>query len=244
LDVTRKDSSRARRVGVAARLLVLVMLPMVAFGTLAVDSVLRNHASADVASRIARDVTTTRKMVQLSRSLANEAIAVGLENAALADHVSVAYIAGVIGYGPDMQIAQTRRATNAALSSLGKMSPVPAGQIDALRRQVDAQGIGSTEAVAAYVALYGRINCRGSTRVDRLSGSGPSRSERGSQLAVALSELQAVITAVQYGDAQSADLNQIVFGSATSGALRHSCSSGATARYVRLCRGRARGVTR
>ena len=95
-------------------------------------------------------------------------------------------------------------------------SPVPAGQIDALRRQVDAQKIDPTDAVAAYVALYGRITAvaiggLSDLRVRALQVGG------GSQLAVTLSELQAVITAVQYGDAQSADLNQIIFSSANPG---------------------------
>src|ERR1019366_1374230 len=133
------------------------MLPMVAFGTLAVDSVLGNHTSADVASRIAQDVTTTRHTVQLFRSLVNEAVAVGLDKAASEEHVSVADVAGALGYGPDIRIAETRRATDAALASLGKLSPVSAAQIDALRRQVDAKGIESIDASAAYVALYGRI---------------------------------------------------------------------------------------
>jgi hypothetical protein len=192
---------------------VLVMLPMVAFGTLAVDSVLQYRASADVASRIERDIKTTRGMVELFRSLVNEAIAVGLEKSASEAHVPVAAIAGALGYGPAVRSTKARPATDTALASLGESSPVSAEQIRALRRHVDAQTIGSIEASSAYVELYGRIT---TVLVAWFSDLGQRAVQvhRGSRLAVPLGELQAATTALQYGGAQSADLSELLLSSA------------------------------
>ncbi len=188
------------------------MLPMVAFGTLAVGGALQHRDSAKVASRIERDIETTRDAVQLFRSLVNEAIAVGLEKAASETGVPVENIAGVLGYGPDVRAATARPATDAALASLGASSPVSAAQIESVRHQVDGQAVGSIEASSAYVELYGRITGVALRRLSDLWQRAVQVRD-GSRLAVALSELQAATTALQYGNAQSADISEFLLAS-------------------------------
>jgi hypothetical protein len=148
------------------------MLPVVAFGALAVDSVLQYRASAQVASRIGRDIKTTRAMVQLFRSLGNETIAIGLEKSAAEAHVpvaEVAEVAGLLGYSSSVRTAKARPVTDAALASLGKASPVSAEQIAALRRHVDNKAIGSIEACGSFVELIGRITAVAVRRLSDLS---------------------------------------------------------------------------
>jgi diguanylate cyclase (GGDEF)-like protein len=193
------------------------MLPMVAFGALAVDSVLQYRASADVASRIERDSKTTRATVQLFRSLENETIAVGLEKSAAETHVPVADVAGLLGYSSSVRTAKARPVTDAALAALGKSSPVSAAQLAALRRHVDNKATGSIEASSAYVGPIGRISADAVRRLSDLS----DRAEQvrsGNRLAVSLGQLQAATTALQAGGAQSADLIAFLLSSTDQGA--------------------------
>jgi diguanylate cyclase (GGDEF)-like protein len=201
--------SPRRQLGIAARLVALVLIPLIILVPLVGREIADDRATAAAARRIEQRVPTIDALVQLRRTLQSEAVSVGIDVWAAQLTLARNDIARMLGYDPTNTATAVRSATDAALAALGRSSPVASERVAALRRQVDAGTIRGTDTQNAIAGFDREVAAVLQPLLSDLTGAAQRVDDSG-RLVQSLTALQASTEVLHYGAAQAVDLGGLL----------------------------------
>ena len=198
-------------VGVTARLLALVMVPVAALGMLAGSVVLSHRSSAAQAVAVEHGVISLSDLVALRDALhdqqSDQAFDVRFEQLG----VTPADASAFLGFNVAAQVGRDRARANQLVTSLGSASPVNEGALQALYTQIDRGVIDPTVAVQrfeGFIDVIGHVITRGLGGLEAQARQGP--------LVAALESLGVASDLVNLATPQGIDLSAVLFPSSGS----------------------------
>jgi diguanylate cyclase (GGDEF)-like protein len=206
---SRLRATRTRHeggVGVTARLLALVMLPVTVMCGLSGSAVLSSKSSEGEAQAIDRGVAQLSDLVKLAHALHRLEESARMDVGVEALGIDRSIVTRGLGFDWHDEDAAARTQASRAVVALGPQSPVSRAELQALWADISA-GIATTE---GSVALLGNQRLDLDAAVSSALTSLEDDSDRG-RLAIALRTLDATISMRTIAAAQAKDLTAVWF---------------------------------
>ncbi len=210
-------ASRSRhRTGVPARLLALVLVPVVVTALFAGVVLSDRHDAANQAITIRRAITDVDALVGLEEALHNEQAGTQILLRAATFHLTATQVATLLGF-PIAKVDRSRVETDRTLARLVRMRPFTSASLNRLRAGIDSKRLSPSFANDGYDGLD-------RATATALQSSFRDLEDRASNIAgsadlrAALQALGASSDAMRYGAAQVSDLADILLSGASAGA--------------------------
>src|SRR6266851_1499924 len=199
-------TGRPTGMGVTARLIALVMLPVMAIFGLAGSVVLSRRSASARAGAVDRGVAGLSELVALRAGVRTQQAVEEFEVRFAELGATTANATAFIGIDVATEIPGARAQAAKAMASLGRASPVDASALKSLYADIDAGRTSPAEAVGRLKVLGDATGRAVTISLGQLEGEAP-----GAVLVAGFESVRSAITLVDVATPQGLDLSSILF---------------------------------